>query len=238
MSIFWRKLYCRLLLLTACCTGGTVAAAESYQTVDSIVAAAAATSQERAAQQGYKNVVVEVRPLDKRLRLPLCGSSLETFEPQVSQVLGSASVGVRCTGPEPWTIYVRTNVSARQEIPVLARSLPRNTVVTEADLKMIEQPVPSVGNGTIIDPSRIIGMELTRALNAGSTVRLNQLRAPKIIKRGQQVTLTSSLKGLEVRIQGKALGDAAEGERVAATNLSSGRKVEGTAHSDGTVSVP
>lgn len=215
-----------------------MAAAESYQALDSIMAAAVAASQERATQQGYRNVAVEVRPLDERLRLPLCGNALETFGPQASQVLGSATVGIRCTGPEPWTIYVRTNVSARQEIPVLARSLPRNAVVTEADLKLIEQPVQSVGNGTIVDPSRIIGMELTRALNAGSTIRLNQLRAPKIIKRGQQVTLTSKLKGLEVRIQGKSLGDAAEGERVAVTNLSSGRKVEGIAHSDGTVSVP
>lgn len=238
MSIFWHKLSYRLLLLIACCTAGTVTAADSYQALDSIVAAAVASSQERALQQGYENVAVEVRPLDKRLRLPLCGNSLETFGPQAGQVLGSASVGIRCTGPEPWTIYVRTNVSARQEIPVLARSLPRNVVVTEADLKMIVQPVQSTGNGVILDPTRIIGMELTRALNAGSTIRLNQLRAPKVIKRGQLVTLTNSLKGLEVRIQGKALGDAADGERVAATNLSSGRKVEGIAHSDGTISVP
>lgn len=238
MSIFWRRLLVGGGLLGAICAGGPAAAADAVQPADTIVAAAVAASEERALQQGYDNVAVEVRPLDDRLRLPLCDEPLESFSPQAGQVLGAASVGVRCRGPEPWTIYVRTSVSARQEIPVLARSLPRNAVVTREDLKMIDQPLESAANGVILDPDRIVGMELTRALNAGSTIRLNQLRSPKIIKRGQQVTLTSGLNGLEVRIQGKALGDAAEGERVAVSNLSSGREVEGTAHSDGTVSVP
>lgn len=90
----------------------------------------------------------------------------------------------------------------------------------------------------VFDPQQIIGMELTRPLNAGSTIRISHLRPPKVIKRGQQVTLVTGLDGLEVRIQGKALRDAAAGERVAVTNLSSGKQIEGTAHSDGTVSVP
>jgi flagella basal body P-ring formation protein FlgA len=40
-----------------------------------------------------------------------------------------------------------------------------------------------------------------------------------------------------VRIAGKALGNAAEGEIVTVSNLSSGKRVQGIAHADGTVSV-
>lgn len=50
--------------------------------------------------------------------------------------------------------------------------------------------------------------------------------------------LVSGNGGLKVRMQGKALKDAAVGERVKVTNLSSGQKIEGIANADGTVSVP
>lgn len=240
MSIFWRGflIFCWGLLSAACFAADPDEAAASKQPLDSIVSAAVAASEERARQQGYDNVSVEVRPLDERLRLPRCGEPLETFSPRASQVLGPASVGVRCTGSQPWTIYVRTTVSARHAIPVLARSLQRHTVITEADIKMIDQPLQSDANGVIYDPARIVGMELIRSLDAGSTIRLNQLRPPRVIKRGQQVTVIAGLDGLEVRTQGKALGDAAAGERVAVTNLKSGKAIEGTARSDGTISVP
>lgn len=238
MSIFWRVFLCWGLLWAACCAAGPVAADETKQALNSIVAAAVAASEERARQHGYDKVSVEVRPLDERLRLPQCGEPLEAFSPGAGQVLGPASVGIRCSGTRPWTIYVRTTVSARQAIPVLARSLPRHTVITEADIKLIDQPLQSAANGVIYNPAQIVGMELTRSLDAGSTIRLNQLRAPNVIKRGQRVTVIAGLNGLEVRTEGKALGDAAAGERVAVTNLKSGKAIEGTARSDGTISVP
>lgn len=102
---------------------------------------------------------------------------------------------------------------------------------------MVDMPVDSVVDGIIFDPAQIVGKELARSLNAGSTFKLSQLRAPKVIKRGQVVTLKAGAGGLEVQIQGKALGDAAEGERVLVSNLSSGRQVEGTANADGSVTV-
>jgi flagella basal body P-ring formation protein FlgA len=103
---------------------------------------------------------------------------------------------------------------------------------------MTDQPVQASMQGVITDPDQIIGMELTRALNAGSPIKPNQLRAPKIITRGQQVILVSGTNGLEVRMQGKALKDAVAGERIKVTNLSSGQQIEGIANTDGTVSVP
>ena len=101
----------------------------------------------------------------------------------------------------------------------------------------MDMPVDSVIDGIIFEPGQIVGMELARSLNAGSTLKVSQLRQPKVIKRGQLVTLKAGAGGLEVQIQGKALEDAVEGERVMVSNLSSGKKVEGTANSDGTVTV-
>ena len=210
----------------------------AIQPLSSITAAVASASKAKAEQQGYSNITVDVRPLDSRLRLPLCNEPLSTFSPSGSDSLGATSVGVRCSGEKSWTIYARTNVSAQKAIPLLSRPLPRNTLITKSDIVMTDQPVQASMQGVITDPSQIIGMELTRALNAGSPIKPNQLRAPKIITRGQQVILVSGTNGLEVRMQGKALKDATAGERVKVTNLSSGQQIEGIANTDGTVSVP
>jgi flagella basal body P-ring formation protein FlgA len=128
-------------------------------------------------------------------------------------------------------------VTALESIPVLNKPLARNDIITVDDLDLVRQPIGQTSGGTVFEVEQLVGMQLTRALDAGATLRLSNLRKPDVIKRGQQVTLVSGAKGLEVRIAGKALGNAAEGEIVTVSNLSSGKRVQGIAHADGTVSV-
>jgi len=240
MTKFWRQsLHVSLFLLLAVCSTAThVMHASSDQPLDSLTAIAISASKENALRQGYDKVTVETRPLDKRLRLPLCNQTLSTFSPQNNQVLGAISIGVRCAGTKPWTIYVRTSVSAQQAVPVLTSPLGRHAVIGKSDLHLINQPLQNMPNGIIYDVDKIIGMELTRPIDAGVPFKLNQLRLPRVVIKGQQVTLITGLGGLEVRTQGKALKDAVAGKRVTVVNLNSGRRVEGIALSDGTVRVP
>jgi flagella basal body P-ring formation protein FlgA len=115
--------------------------------------------------------------------------------------------------------------------------LARNSIITRDDLVMTSQPLGSQ-NGILYDPEQIVGMELTRQLNAGSPIKANYLRPPKVVKRGQQVVLVAGSGGLNVRMKGKANGDAAVGERVRVTNTSSGQQLEGIVNQDGSISIP
>jgi flagella basal body P-ring formation protein FlgA len=231
MTKIWRRIAAVAGLLPLPLMG------QSYQPLDSITAAAVSASKAAAQRQGYEHVEVSVKSLDTRLQLPLCGQALETLGHKRSKALGSGSVGIRCTGPKAWTIYVRTDVSAMREVPVLRRALARNSQIEPQDIKMVLMPVASTGSGLMYDPAQIVGMEVVRTLDEGSTLRVDQLRAPKVIKRGQQVTLVSSIAGLQVTSQGKALADAVAGERVMVLNNSSGQRIEGVARTDGVVSV-
>lgn len=235
MTKFWHYLVAVALVMGNLVFVVSFSSAQSMQALESIIAAAAESGAQRAKKRGYESVKTEVRPLDSRLRLPQCSQALSTLTPPTEQVLGPVNIGVRCSGDKPWTIYVRANVSATQSVPVLARPVARGTIITSGDLLMVEQPLHSAAKGAIYDPNHIIGMELVRALDAGSQIRVNQLRLPKVVLRGQQVTLIANFNGLDVRIQGKALKDAAAGDRVTVTNLSSGKRVEGIARTDGTV---
>lgn len=239
MSIFWRSsgAWRTGVLAFGLSLHSAAFAVEAIQPLEDIVATAITAGKQRARQHGHDNISVDVRPLDNRLRLPRCATPLTGVIPQTSAVLGVVSVRIECAEPKPWSIYVRAKVIAQRAVPVLARPLARGAIVSKADIKLVDMPVESVANGIIFDPAQIIGMQVVRSLDADATVRVNQLRAPNVVKRGQLVTLIAGAGGLKVKVQGKAMGDAIAGERVSVANLSSGKKVEGTANADGTVSV-
>tara|TARA_R100000005_G_scaffold86087_1_gene54828 strand:+ start:6514 stop:7233 length:720 start_codon:yes stop_codon:yes gene_type:complete len=239
MSIF-RRTRLRLLLiaifLPALFTAGTLA--ETLHPLEDVVAAASAEATATARAQGYTDLEVSARPLDSRLRLQACGEPLETFSNANASVLGPVSIGVRCAQPSAWTLYVRLDISTRATLPVLADNLPRGSIISERDLTLVERTITSATDAVIMDPQQAIGMELIRPASAGSPLRHSQLRPPQLISRGQTVTLIAGGEGLQVTMQGRAMANAAAGDRLLVTNLASGRRVEGIVNADGSVRIP
>ncbi len=216
---------------------GDPAWAGATQNHDDITAAVESMCQENAAQRGFPNAAVVVHAIDERLSLPHCDAALAAFPTRADQVVGAMPVGVRCAGSAPWTIYVRADVNAGRSVPVLSKPLAARSIIAADDIAMAKIPAQALTNGIILERQELIGMELTRALDAGSPVRVSQIRLPKLVKRGQQVTLVSGGNGVEVQVQGKALSDGAAGDRVQVMNLSSGNKVEGVVTDAGAVRV-
>ena len=224
-----------LLLLVSFTT--TTATAVALQSVSSIAATAAVELQRRAAAAGYPEAKVEIRPVDGRLNLSSCGQPIEVLPDPSSRTLGQVSVGIRCNGLKPWTLYIRGVVSTEQSLPVLASSLTRGDIISEQDLEYRLVTVTSSTAGYITKSSNIVGMELRRPLAAGSKFKSSDLKAPTIIERGQTVDLVARTMGLVVNMQGVPLASGAAGDRLRVKNLSSGKRVDGLVLSSGEVLV-
>jgi len=181
MSIFWRRSVAAGCCWAVASLSAAAAATGPIQDLAQIADTAAAAAANLGLQRGYDNVTVDTQDLDPRVRLPRCGEAPSAFIPRGSRVPGALSVGVSCAGPSPWTIYVRAEVRAQRAVPVLARPLARHAVITADDIRVIEQPLEAVPTGIVFDPERIIGMELVRAVEEGSPLRLKHLRPPKVI---------------------------------------------------------
>ncbi|EAQ98466.1 flagellar basal body P-ring formation chaperone FlgA [Congregibacter litoralis] len=191
-----------------------------------------------ATDQGLERVEVRVRPLDQRLRPALCDRELEIVRPHNGRVLGPVSYGVRCSGSVPWTLYLRAEVSASLDLPVLKKALPRGSILGADDLEIVTRRVTAQVADVILEPAAAEGMELKRPLPAGSTLRHGHVDLPELVSRGQMVTLIAGGGGVEVRMQGKAMGSGAQGDRLLVTNLTSGRRVEGLILPDGSIRIP
>lgn len=215
--------------------GATQAPAHAHDDILAMVEGAALTA---AMEEGFDEVDVRVRPLDQRLRPTQCDQPLEIVRPHAGRALGPVSYGVRCDGSTPWTLYLRADVSAAIDLPVLRTGLPRGALISEADLEMRQRRITSPAMDLIVDPTMAIGMELKRPLAAGSALHHAQVALPELVTRGQTVTLVAGSDGLEVRMQGKAMGSGAAGDRLMVTNLRSGRRVEGVVLADGSIRIP
>jgi len=236
MTFFWRYTFSLVgTVMVAVLTSQSMA---GNQLLTEIADVAEAEARAGALQQGYQSIEVQVRTLDPRLRLESCDQPLTSFRNAASRVLGAVSIGVRCPGSSPWTLYVRTQVSSRVTLPVLSQSLARGAVLVRSDFELVERPISGSETDLVHDVQQLLGKELKRALPAGSPLRHNQVRAPQLVQRGQVVTLLAGKSGVEVRMQGKAMGNAAAGDRLLVSNLSSGRRVEGVVNKDGTVKIP
>lgn len=180
---------------------------------------------------------VTIGNLDPRLRLQRCDLPLEAFFPPGAQRGANTTVGVRCRGEKPWTLYVSARVTYTAPVIVAARPLPRGALLQSSDLVMVEREVASGPLGYLTDADTAVGMRLKRPVSVGSVLTDSLLEAAPTIMRGQRVTLVSQSAHLSVRMAGEALADAAPGERIKIRNLSSERIVEGTVTEDGLVRV-
>ena len=141
----------------------------------------------------------------------------------------------RCRGPEPWTIYVRTSVSAAGD-PGAGKVAAAQRYGYPGRSQNDRPALESAANGVILDPDRIVGMELT-----GPQRGLYHQAEPVALAKNYQTRAAGDIDQWPQRPGGPNSGKAL-GMRQKVNGCGKqpqlGQEVEGTAHSDGTVSVP
>lgn len=175
--------------------------------------------------------------IDPRLRLNACAADLQPFLPAGAKLQGRLSVGVRCPDSQPWTVYLSADIKIFAEVVTTARPLSRGETIGEGDTLPLRMEVSKLNTGYYLQGDDLGGKILRQAVPAGRALTPNMLRAPLLVRRGESVTIIAAGAGLQVRMKGKALHDAALGERVSVQNLGSKRIVEGTAIEPGQVQV-
>ena len=153
------------------------------------------------------------------------------------------TVSVSCTSPLKWKILLRTNaVPLRSQennifknnsskefqnaVLVLSSSLKKGEAIKNDDisLKVINK---NIGNGFFIDPKNLIGRKLRQNLSLGQIVRSRHLEENWMIQKGQLVTISSKLNGVNVSMEGKSLENGHFQQLIKVTNLSSGKVIQG-----------
>lgn len=217
--------------------GAGLAVAEEFQPLDTIAEAA----REFVMQAGSGRTAlvhnIDVGPLDGRLHLALCDTQLTAFAPPGARSVGNTTVGVRCNGVRPWSLYVPVTVRVFGDALVAVRPLAGGAVLTAQDVRVAQVDLGSATTSALTDPQRAVGKVLRRPLLTDALVTADSLDEPRLVRRDEQVTLLAEGTGIEVRMLGQALADGSSGELIRVRNLISKRVVEGIVVSAGIVRV-
>jgi flagella basal body P-ring formation protein FlgA len=175
---------------------------------------------------------IEVAPLEARLPLPNCSLPLEAFFPQGGRDRGAVSVGVRCAGERPWSIYHRAHIYLYKSVVVLKNSVLPGHILQPDDLALAPKELSTLRD-YYAAPNQALGKPVKRALPAGSVLGPQHLTALLVVRRGQSIAIRAYSAGFEVSMAGVALMDGAAGQRIRARNAQSGRIIEGVINPNG-----
>lgn len=180
-------------------------------------------------------VGIEVGQVDARTALPACAAP-EPFLPGGARVWGKTTVGVRCSAPSPWTIYIPASVKVMADYVVTAAPLAQGQMLGPNDIATVRGDLTRLPNGVVTDPSQAVGRTLAASLPVGAPLRNDQLRSVQAVQQGQTVRLVTVGPGFRVSAEGRALNNATEGQ-IAQVRTNSGQVVSGVAKAGGVVEV-
>jgi flagella basal body P-ring formation protein FlgA len=180
-------------------------------------------------------VTVKVGAIDARTALAACPAP-EAFLQPGARAWGKTTVGVRCTAPSNWTIFVQAQVNVQAEYVAAALPLAQGQAIEQSQLVLVKGDIAAMPNGIITDMAQAIGRTPTVSLAAGTPLRLDTLRSKPVVQQGQAVRLVSNGNGFSVSAEGKAIGNAGDGQ-VVQVRTPSGSVISGTARAGGMVEV-
>jgi flagellar basal body P-ring formation protein FlgA len=112
-----------------------------------------------------------------------------------------------------------TGAAAQEEPPVAARDLARGVALEAAD---------------VLGGSELVGWVTRRVVREGEVLRPPAIAPPEMVRSGDTVQGIWRHGGMEIRVQGRAMNSAAEGERVS-VRVDARRRFEGVAAGSGVV---
>ena len=179
-------------------------------------------------------VTIKVGAVDPRLALAACPAP-EAFQQPGARPWGKTTVGVRCTAPV-WTVFLQAQVSVLADYITAAVPLAQGQAIEAGQLTTMQGDIAAMPNGIITDMAQAIGRTPIVSLPAGAPLRLDSLKSKPVVQQNQAVRIVSRGENFSVSGEGKAIGNAGEGQ-VVQVRTPRGAIVSGTARQGGVVEV-
>ena len=180
-------------------------------------------------------VSIAVDPVDPRLILPACAAP-QAFMPNGGRLWGKTSIGIKCTAPSPWVIYVRATVQVIAEYIVTSAPLAQGQTIGPNDISKVKGDLSALPNGIITEESQAIGRTVATSLALGTPLRQDTLRSQRVVQQGQAVRVVSIGPGFQITTEARAMSNASEGQ-LAQARTPAGQVVSGIAKAGGILEI-
>jgi flagellar basal body P-ring formation protein FlgA len=181
--------------------------------------------------------IVTAEPLDPRLRLTPC-ADVPTGRLESNAIArGRALVRVSCRAPVSWNVFIPVRVETEAPVMVLIRNLPRGAAVTASDAAPQQRRFAGLSENYVKSGEPLTAYRLRRPVATGQVLARDALEPAPVVLRGAQVTVRAENAGFRIESSGRALADAAPGQRLRVQHPESLKIVEGVVDNVGIVRV-
>ncbi len=210
--------------------------ASQLQSLPSIVMQAEAFIEQYDYQSPY-SPEVQIRPLDKRLRLQACFEPLQISFTRPDLTYGNTSLTVKCPTAPYWKILLPVSVALYDDVLVTRRPVLRNEMFDASSVRVKKQNVSGLRQGYYRKDTDLTHLQSRRNLRSGTALTPSTVTPRLMVKSGQLVTIVLDYKGIAIRTTGKALQSARLGELIRVKNNQTSKIVEGIVQGDALVRV-
>jgi flagella basal body P-ring formation protein FlgA len=218
---------------TTAAEAATPAPLPGQQDPEAIHAAALAFLQQQAVGLPGK-IEITVAPAFPR-GLSAC-VSLQPFMPTGARLWGRMTVGVRCSGERPWTIYLQARVSVHATYYLAARAMAPGDVLSAADLVARDGDLTGLPQAIVTDPSQAVGSVSLVRIAGGMPLRRDMLKSASAVAIGQTVRVVAAGDGFSISAEGSAMNNASPGQQVR-VKTANGQIISGIVKDGATVEI-
>jgi flagella basal body P-ring formation protein FlgA len=124
---------------------------------------------------------------------------------------------------------VMVQVLLESKVPVAKRLLSAGQVVVRKDLgeSWVKKKLFEI-DAQVISPKQILNKEVIRTVRANSPFKRKWLRAPRLVRRGDQVRIKMVVGGMTFEKEWKSLSDGAAGDKIEIFDKKNGQKSHAT----------
>ena len=169
---------------------------------------------------------IQVEQVDPNIVVPACiGGAIEISTQPGARVWGRTTLQLRCA-KAGWMVNIPFNIRVFGDYVVASRYLPFGQKIESGDIRVIEGELNLLPDDVLRTPKGAYDRVLSRPLQMGAPIGLNDLRESSVIKVGDPVRLVLSGKDFEVSGEGIAQTSGMIGDMVR-VRLADGQVLQG-----------
>lgn len=163
-------------------------------------------------------------------------TTMQPFVPAGTRMWGRTTVGVRCAGERPWTLYLQAKISVQATYYTASRAIAPGEPLSAADLVARDGDLTLLPQAVVTDPSQAIGAVALVRVPAGLPLRQDMLRSASSVTIGQTVRVVAQGPGFSISSEGSAMNNASPGQQVR-VKTAGGQIISGIVKEGGTVEI-
>jgi len=169
---------------------------------------------------------VQVEQVDPNIAVPACiGGAIEISTQPGARVWGRTTLQLRCA-KAGWMVNIPFNIRVFGDYVVASRYLPFGQKIEPGDIRVIEGELNLLPDDVLRNPKAAYDRVLSRSLQMGSPLGLNDLKESSVVKVGDPVRLILIGKDFEVSGEGIAQTAGMIGDMVR-VRLADGQVLQG-----------